>query len=103
MSFCGGAVHCRRPDSPEQHPEGVGSHRPQPCRPRSAAARRCVPALCDVQGLLEIPRVLPVYRYEGLEELLAALAERVIAPAEAKVKALKERRRIIEAELIKPR
>jgi Pentapeptide repeats (8 copies) len=47
--------------------------------------------------------VLPVYRYEGLEELLAALAERVIAPAEAKVKALEERRRMIEAELIKPR
>jgi hypothetical protein len=35
--------------------------------------------------------VLPVYRYEGLEELLAVLAERVIAPAEAKVKALEER------------
>jgi hypothetical protein len=30
--------------------------------------------------------VLPVYRYEGLEPLLAAVAERVIAPAEAKVK-----------------
>jgi Pentapeptide repeats (8 copies) len=43
--------------------------------------------------------VLPVCRYEGLEPLLAALAEKVIAPAEAKVKALKERRRIIEAEL----
>jgi hypothetical protein len=47
--------------------------------------------------------VLPVYRYEGLEPLLATLAERVIAPAEAKVKALEERRRMIEAELIKPR
>jgi uncharacterized protein YjbI with pentapeptide repeats len=47
--------------------------------------------------------VLPVYRYQGLEELLAALAVRVIAPAEAKVKALEERRRMIEAELIKPR
>ena len=46
--------------------------------------------------------VLPVYRYEGLEGLLAALAERVIAPAKGKVKALEERRRIIEAELTKP-
>jgi hypothetical protein len=30
--------------------------------------------------------VLPVYRYEGFEPLLAALAEKVIAPAEGKVK-----------------
>jgi hypothetical protein len=46
--------------------------------------------------------VLPVYRYEGLEPLFAALADKVIAPAEAKVKALQERRRMIEAELTKP-
>ena len=46
--------------------------------------------------------VLPVYRYEGLESLLAALAEKVIAPAEGKVKALQERRRVIEAQLTKP-
>ena len=46
--------------------------------------------------------VLPVYRYEGLEPLLAALAEKVIAPAEGKVQALAERRRMIEAELTKP-
>jgi pentapeptide repeat protein len=46
--------------------------------------------------------VLPVYRYEGLEPLLATLAEKVIAPAEGKVKALEERQRMIEAELIKP-
>ena len=45
--------------------------------------------------------VLPVYQYEGLEPLLATLAEKVIAPAEGKVKALAERRRIIEAELTK--
>jgi uncharacterized protein YjbI with pentapeptide repeats len=45
--------------------------------------------------------VLPVYRYEGLEPLLATLAEKVIAPAEGKVKALAERRRRIEAELTK--
>jgi hypothetical protein len=41
-------------------------------------------------------------RYEGLEPLLATLAEKVIAPAEGKVKALQERRRMIEAELTKP-
>ena len=46
--------------------------------------------------------VLPVYRYEEPEQLLATLAENVIAPAEGKVKALEERRRMIEAELIKP-
>src|SRR6516164_4751999 len=46
--------------------------------------------------------VLPVYRYEGLEPLLATLAEKVIAPAEGKVTALEERRRVIEAELTKP-
>jgi hypothetical protein len=46
--------------------------------------------------------VLPVYRYEGLEPLLATLAEKVIAPAEGKVKALAERRRLIETELTKP-
>jgi hypothetical protein len=46
--------------------------------------------------------VLPVYRYEGLEALLTAVAEKVIAPAEGKVKALEERRRMIEAELTEP-
>ena len=46
--------------------------------------------------------VLPVYRYEALEPLLATLAEKVIAPAEGKVKALQDRRRMIEAELTKP-
>jgi hypothetical protein len=37
--------------------------------------------------------VLPVYRYEGLEQLLAALPEKVIGPAEAKMKWLAEQRR----------
>jgi uncharacterized protein YjbI with pentapeptide repeats len=48
------------------------------------------------------PWVLAPYRYEGLNSLLVALAEKVIAPAEAKVKALEEQRRMIEAELSKP-
>jgi hypothetical protein len=47
--------------------------------------------------------VLPPYRYEGRELLLAALAEKVIAPAEAKAKALEERRRALEVELTVPR
>jgi len=46
--------------------------------------------------------VLPVYHYKERKQLLAALAEKVIAPAENKVKALQERRRVIEAELTKP-
>jgi hypothetical protein len=47
--------------------------------------------------------VLLPYRYEGLQLLLAAFAEKVIAPAEAKVKALEERRRATEVELTAPR
>jgi hypothetical protein len=43
--------------------------------------------------------VLPVYRYEGLEQLLLTLADKVIAPAEWKVKALQQRRHMIELEL----
>jgi hypothetical protein len=43
--------------------------------------------------------VLPLYRYEGIAPLLAALADKVIAPAEAKVKDLAERRRVFEAQL----
>jgi hypothetical protein len=46
--------------------------------------------------------VLPVCRYEGLESLLAALAEKGIAPSQAKMRALAEQRRMIEAELTKP-
>jgi hypothetical protein len=38
--------------------------------------------------------VLPVYRYKESKQLLAALAENVIAPADGKVKAMEERRRI---------
>jgi hypothetical protein len=46
--------------------------------------------------------VLPPHRYEGLDTLLTSIAENVIAPAEGKVKALEQRRRMIEAELTKP-
>jgi hypothetical protein len=44
--------------------------------------------------------VLPVYRYEGREALLATLKEKVIDPAEGKVKEL--RRRMMEEELDEP-
>ena len=47
--------------------------------------------------------VLPPYRYESLKPLLETLAAKVITPAEEKVRALQERRRMIEAELTKPR
>src|SRR5262245_13333394 len=47
--------------------------------------------------------VLPVYQYKETDQLLATLAEKVIGPAERKVTALEERRRMIEAELSKPR
>jgi hypothetical protein len=46
--------------------------------------------------------VLPVNQYKEPKQLLAALAEKVIAPAESKAKALAERRRMSEAEPTKP-
>jgi hypothetical protein len=51
------------------------------------------------KGYWKYEWVRPVYRYDGLESLLGTLAEKVIAPAESKMKALAERRRMIEAEL----
>jgi uncharacterized protein YjbI with pentapeptide repeats len=47
--------------------------------------------------------VLPVCPYKEVESLLAMLGENVIAPAEAKAKALEERRRRAEAELSQSR
>jgi uncharacterized protein YjbI with pentapeptide repeats len=49
----------------------------------------------------DYPWVLQVHQYKEPEQLLAALAEKVIAPAEAKAAALAERRRKNEAELTK--
>ena len=48
------------------------------------------------------PWILTTHRYDSQMQLIADLGEKVIAPAEAKVKALEERRRMIEAELTKP-
>jgi uncharacterized protein YjbI with pentapeptide repeats len=47
--------------------------------------------------------VLPVHRYDGLDALLGTLADKVIAPAEKKMKDLADKRRRFEAELIRPR
>jgi hypothetical protein len=47
--------------------------------------------------------VLPVHRYDGLNSLLATLADKVIVPAETMTNALAEKRRRFEAELIQPR
>ena len=48
--------------------------------------------------------VLPVYRYKESEQLLATLAENVIAPAEGEGESpAKTVRRVIEAELTKSR
>jgi uncharacterized protein YjbI with pentapeptide repeats len=45
--------------------------------------------------------VLTVYRYDSLEGLLSSLREKVIVPAEAKARELEEKRRAMEAELMK--
>jgi hypothetical protein len=45
--------------------------------------------------------ILEVHRYDGLEGLLASLEEKVIAPAEAKVRELHEKRKLIEEQLSK--
>jgi hypothetical protein len=45
------------------------------------------------------PWVLPLHRYEGAEELLASLAEKVIAPAEAKAEEQRRLREKIEQNL----
>jgi hypothetical protein len=47
------------------------------------------------------PWVLTPYCYDSQMQLIDELVDKVIAPAEAKVKALEERRRIIERELAK--
>jgi len=47
--------------------------------------------------------VLPVYRYESLEGLIASLGDQVITPAEAKVRELSERRRALAETQLTPR
>jgi uncharacterized protein YjbI with pentapeptide repeats len=87
------------PSSIPQELEAIVPHLAKPVQPLLEGASRPYAMFRDYRTY---DWVLPIYRYEGLEPLLATLAEKVIAPAEAKVKALEERRRRIEAELLKP-
>jgi hypothetical protein len=87
------------PSSIPQELQAIVPHLAVPVQPLLEASSRSYAMFKD---LLKYEWVLPVCRYEGLEPLLATLAEKVVAPAEAKVKALAERRRMIEAELTKP-
>jgi len=60
---------------------------------RSATSISATPSLAKTlmfKDYWKYDWVLPVYGYEGLEPLLTTLAGKVIAPAEAKVKALEE-------------
>jgi hypothetical protein len=87
------------PSSIPQELQAIVPHLAVPVQPLLEGSSRSYAMFKD---LLKYEWMLPVYRYEGLEPLLAAIAEKVIAPAEGKVKALAERRRMIEAELTKP-
>ena len=84
------------PSSIPQELEAIVPHLAVPVQPLLEGASRPFAMFRDYQMY---DWVLPIHRYEGLEPLLATLAEKVIAPAEGKVKALEERRRMIEAEL----
>jgi hypothetical protein len=77
----------------------VPSHPSVPMQPLLLASQE-EPGMFDF--FRQFRSVLETYRYTSLEDLLPELDDRVIGPAEAKVKALEERRRAIEAELIKP-
>jgi uncharacterized protein YjbI with pentapeptide repeats len=87
------------PSSLPHELEAIVPHLAVPVQPLLDASSRPYGMFKDYT---KYPWVLPIYRYEGLEALLATLAEKVICPAEGKVKALQERRRMIEAELTKP-
>ena len=73
-------------------------HLAVPVRPLLKSGSPLYPMFKD---LLKFDWVLTPYRYEALEALPTALAEKVIIPAEEKVNGLQERRRVIEAELTK--
>jgi uncharacterized protein YjbI with pentapeptide repeats len=53
------------------------------------------------KDFLDYPWVLTPYRYESLEALLAALEDKVIAPAINKAREVEERRKAIEKEMTK--
>jgi uncharacterized protein YjbI with pentapeptide repeats len=53
------------------------------------------------ESFKDYPWVLDIQRYRDLDDLLASISERVIVPAEAKVKEIEDRRKQIEKELEK--
>lgn len=87
------------PSSIPQELQAIVPHLAKPVQPLLEGASRPYAMFRDYRMY---DWVLPVHRYEGLEPLLTTLVEKVIAPAEGKIKALQERRRMIEAELTKP-
>jgi hypothetical protein len=86
------------PSSIPQELQAIVPHLAKPVQPVLEGASRPYAMFRDYRMY---DWVLPVHRYEGLEPLLATLSDKVIAPAENKVKDL--RRRMIEAELTTPR
>jgi hypothetical protein len=85
------------PSSIPQELQAIVPHLPKPVQPLLEGASRPYAMFRDYRMY---DWVLPVYRYEGLQPLLTTLKEKVIDPAEGKVKAL--RRRMMEEELAKP-
>ena len=88
------------PSSIPKELEAIVPHLAAPVQPLLEGASRPYAMFTDYW---KYEWVLPVYRYEGLDQLLTALAEKVIGPAETKMDALAERRRAFEAELTKSR
>ena len=84
-------------------PQRGGPQRGEPQRggPQRGEPQRGDLIGADLRGANLHKAELPIYPYEGLEQLLANLPEKVIALSEGKVKALQERRREIESEITK--
>jgi uncharacterized protein YjbI with pentapeptide repeats len=76
--------------TPERKAEAIVPHIAVPVQPLLEGSSRPYAMFSDYW---KYDWVLPEYRYEGLSPLLVALREKVIAPAEAKVNELEERRR----------
>jgi hypothetical protein len=86
-------IHETEPRLTHVHPKELEAIVPDlavPVQPLLEGAER---PFAMFRGYWKYDWVLPVHRYDGLEPLLASMAEKVIGPAEAKVKALQERRR----------
>jgi hypothetical protein len=53
------------------------------------------------EAFRDYPWVLPLYRYDSLDGLLAVLEEKVIVPAVRKAEEIEERRKALEKEITK--